>query len=219
MFAQRDKMTANHRATKQWQKARTPYGYYQTHIRSKSEKHTLTVVDLLFVTNFKGGSATIAEPEKELSEKLAMYSEQLKYILLKCGDRTLGDLNVEDLKDLIQLANAFLKLTKDSKTKIDGFGPSFASALLNAHLPKIIPILDRRGLNGASIPNVKTNSAGQVVDIEEHYGDLIRHIHARLKKNSTETIESIDKELFSSELDNKYKPKDKRANQSVDGTR
>jgi hypothetical protein len=202
----------NRRAANQWRKARTPYGYYQSHIKSKSPKHSITILDLLFVKNFKGGSATIAEPENQFAEKLRQYSKQLEVILQEFGNKELGNLGNKDLDDLIQKVNTFLKLTKDSKTRIDGFGPSFASALLNAHLPKVIPILDRRGLNGFSIPNVQTDNQGQVVDIENRYPDLIRRFHGRLTQDSAATIESIDEALFSTELDDKYKPKDKRAN-------
>jgi hypothetical protein len=201
----------NLRAANQWEKARIPYGYYLSHIKSKSPKHSLTVLDLLFVKNFKGGSATIAEPESRLTDKLKQYSKHLGEILEAFGGKELGALGNKDLDALIQKVSTFLGLTRDSKTRIDGFGPSFASALLNAHLPELVPILDRRLLNGCAIAGVETDSQGQVKHIDKHYPDLIRDFHDRLSRDPAATIESIDRSLFAIELDDLYKPKDKRS--------
>ncbi|MGD0961955.1 MAG: hypothetical protein ABSB19_19260 [Methylomonas sp.] len=160
--------------------------------------------------NFKGGSATINEDFDNLKNKLQKYSDQLYNILTKYHDKELRDLNDDEIKNLVEEAENFLKLTKEKENSIDGFGPSFASALLNAHLPNVFPILDKRGLNGACI-EVKTDNAGQVVEIVNSYRALIKYYHDCLKADDEKSIASIDKELFSKELDDKYKPQAKRA--------
>jgi len=198
----------NNRATKQWSKARIPYGYLREHILSKSKKsyYGLTCIDLLMVANFKGGSATIAEPSGYLKEKLQSYSKILSEIGDKFAEDKLGNLPDDSFCHLLQFASSFCELTKSSETKIDGFGPSFASALLNAYFPNLLPILDKRGLNGASIKGVETSNEGQVKSIESHYQDLIRYFRGRLQQDETISLEQIDENIFGMELDEKYLP-------------
>ena len=43
---------------------------------------------------------------------------------------------------------AFATLPETNAADISGFGCSFASALLHFHFPKLVPILDKRALNG-----------------------------------------------------------------------
>jgi len=205
----------NERAANQWKKARIPFGYYQTFLRTKQHKHILEVTDLLFIANFKGGSATLAEPESGLSRKLPVYSRQLETISEEYGERNLGDLDESEIGDLVSKAVKFVELTRDGKHNLDGFGPSFASALLNAHFPSLLPILDKRALSGAKIMEASTNSQGQVKGIEKHYESLIRHVHSRMSKDRALTIESMDRELFSEELDDRFKSKNKRRTTGV----
>jgi hypothetical protein len=124
------------------------------------QSRSLSMVDLLYVSNFKGGNASITEPRSALGEKLLSYSRHLDRIEQRYRNRSLEELSEGELKDLQIAGTDFLLLTKDAATRIRGFGPSYASALLFAHFPKLFPILDRRVLNGARIP-VQLDSKGR----------------------------------------------------------
>lgn len=200
----------DNRAYNQWKKARVPYKYYQNYLNTKPDRCCLSVIDLIFIANFKGGSATIAEPESSLMRKLPIYSTHLEALARDFGTKKLGALTESELGDLVIRAHRFLSLTRDFASCLDGFGPSFASAILNSHIPSVLPILDKRGLNGANIGGVETNSQGQVIEIEKHYGSLICYVNSRMAYDSSATIESIDQELFSCDLVDKYKQKAKR---------
>ncbi|MCH1502886.1 MAG: hypothetical protein L7V86_04835 [Verrucomicrobiales bacterium] len=200
----------NQRALNQWTKARTPYSYLRSHILQKEEadRYGLTLIDLVLVSNFKGGSATIAEPPDCLERKLQAYEDKLAEIGKEFDQKQLAQLNEQDLDKVIELASAFCKLARSHATKIDGFGPSFATALLNANFPDLLPILDKRGLSGADVQDVQTNSQGQVIGIESHYPDLIRYFHRRATTDSM-TLEEVDKEIFGMELKDQYRPRKK----------
>lgn len=201
----------SNRATKQWEKARIPYGYLRSHILQKSDedRYWIALIDLLLVSNFKGGSATIAEPPNCLECKLMKYGVKLSEIGEKFDQKKLAELNEEELTVLITLAKDFCQLTRNHCTKIDGLGPSFASALLNANFPCLLPILDKRGLSGADVQNVKTNSQGQVIGIEDYYPDLIRYYYSRVVQEPSMTLEKVDKDIFVKELKDEYRPSKK----------
>ena len=190
-------MSEQERAGNQWKKARNSYGYLRSHIREKAgnDRYKLSIIDLVLVSNFKGGSATIAEPLDSLKCKLKCYEKKLSEIGKCFGDKKLACLTEEKLKRLITLASEFCQLATTKSTKIDGFGPSFATALLNANFPDLLPILDRRGLNGAGFENVKTNNQGQVRQIESHYPALIRYFHRRVQEPCM-SLKKVDKEIF-----------------------
>ena len=99
------------------------------------------------------------------------------------------------MSSLIELADEFLSLAKDKKTKIRGFGASYASALLFAYFGDLFPVLDRRILNGAGI-EVEYNSQKQVKNIEQHYGDLILRCYQELKDHPGKKLRDLDKEWF-----------------------
>jgi len=76
-----------------------------------------------------------------------------------------------------------------------GFKCSYASALLHFYFPNLVPILDRRVLNGIGI-KVKRNKQGQVVNIERYYSALIDLFHSYLKYNPNKSLRDYDKENF-----------------------
>ncbi len=200
----------NKRAEKQWTKARNSHAYLSQHIQNKADRFSLSFYELILVSNFKGGSATICEPLDSLNNKLTAYSQILVKIHEKFSNISLRDIDDnQPLNDLISLAMKFLKLTRCQKMKIDGFGPSYASTLLNAYFPELLPIIDKRALNGAKLKGakieMKISSAGQVENIETHYGELIRYIHEHLRNNPNTTILSIDKQLFSIDLSSGFR--------------
>ena len=51
--------------------------HYQAYISSKNQRLSLSIIDLLYVSNFKGGNASITEPEAMLGEKLQSYEKVL----------------------------------------------------------------------------------------------------------------------------------------------
>ena len=59
----------------------------------------------------------------------------------------------------------------------------------------LIPVLDRRILNGAGI-QVVYDSQKQVKDIAQHYGDLIKACRSELIKRKNITLRGLDKEWF-----------------------
>ena len=200
-------MDEQDRAHNQWKKARNSYEYLQSHIGKKTDndRYKLSNIDLVLVSNFKGGSATIAEPVNSLECKLKCYEKKLSEIGKCFGDKKLDCLPEEKLKKLIKLAKEFCQLATTKSTKIDGFGPSFATALLNANFPDLLPILDRRGLNGAGFKNIKTNNQGQVKQIESHYPALIEYFYNRARVDKM-SLEKIDKEIFCKKLKKKFRP-------------
>jgi hypothetical protein len=179
-----------------WEKADISYRNYVAYLNRKSSPCELSLIDLLYVSNFKGGNASIQEQESSVNQKLKKYSDNLQKISDRFGKQNLRDLNETDLKFLQALCIEFLNLVKkDSLFRIDGFGSSYISALLHFHFPTFIPILDRRVLNGARI-KADTNAQGQIIDIERYYPELIQYFHRELRNRPETELRSLDKELF-----------------------
>lgn len=182
-----------------WEMLNIAMSYYQEHIQAKKNRYTLSVIDLLHVSNFKGGNASITEPLATLPGKLKCYEEVLKKVEKSFSGKTLSELTANELDSLVTLCNEFLALASASSSQIRGLGPSYASAILAAHFMNLIPVLDRRALNGADISVVK-DSQNQVKNIAGHYGRLIRAFHAEFSKRPGVTVRQLDKEWFSANL-------------------
>ncbi|KAF0133202.1 MAG: Uncharacterized protein FD145_1403 [Candidatus Saganbacteria bacterium] len=165
------------------------------YISNKNGEFDLTLIDLLFVKNFKGGNATINEKASIVNAKLKAYSNFLVGINREFGKKQLRDLTTEQLESIKTHAKTFLSLTTDENTSIDGLKSSYASALLHFYFPNLIPILDRRVLNGAKI-SVEKNSQGQVIDIQKHYPELIDKFYKYLKVYPEKSLRDYDKECF-----------------------
>lgn len=170
--------------------------HFQAHIGSKNDRCSLSIVDLLHVRNFKGRNASITEPVLALPGKLQHYESVLKEIEKSFYGKTLAELSEEQIEELKNLCNSFLELTRDAKGEIRGFGPSYASALLAAHFIDLLPVLDRRVLNGAGI-TVQTDTQGQVKDSARHYGELIDAFRQELRRSPGRTLRQLDKAWFS----------------------
>jgi hypothetical protein len=198
------------RAINRWVKARIAYSYARNYIQTKSDRCNITEIDLILASNFKGGNGSICEPIESVQKRLSKYSEQLRDIDKVFSNCKLPTLNLRDLEILKDKAQSFIQLTKETSTEIDGFGPSYASALLNIHFPELLPIIDRRVLNGARIKGVEPDSQKQVKNIEMHYKEYINYCYIRLQQSS-HSLETLDRELFSMELPEcfKRKPKNK----------
>ncbi len=190
------------KASTQWEKANISYQNYVNYIKRKIKKFELHLIDLLYIRNFKGGNASIHEEETSVDTKLKEYSKHLEEIDREFGNKQLRELSEEELESLKKKVQSFIQLTKNRMTAIDGFKSSYASALLHFYFPDLIPILDRRVLNGVGI-EVEKNSQGQVINIEEHYPELIDKFFDYLKKNPTKSLRDYDKECFTKPIRNK----------------
>ena len=182
-----------------WELLNIAMSHYQSYIDAKINRWSLSIIDLLYVSNFKGGNASITEPISEFPAKLKHYEEILHKIEEKFGKRSLLSLNSQELDILKKKCDRFLALTQSPTSNIRGFGPSYASALLAAHFLDLIPVLDRRALNGAGI-SVAKDSQGQVKEIAKHYGPLIDAFKQELSKFPRLTLRELDKKWFSKDL-------------------
>jgi len=178
-----------------WEMLNEAMSHFQSYIQSKQDRCSLSFVDLLHVSNFKGGNASITEPISSLPAKLKTYEQKLKDIDAQFGSKKLKNLNEEETKNLILLCNDFSTLATNKETKIRGFGPSYGSALLAAHFMELIPVLDRRILNGAGI-KVEYDSQKQVKNISKHFGELIIACQKELESRHSLSLRELDKEWF-----------------------
>jgi hypothetical protein len=155
----------------------------------------LTLIDLLFVSNFKGGYATINEPEETIAEKLIAYEQIFKEINLKFNNRNLNNLDNNEITELITFSDNLIKLTDyRNKNRIDGFSISFLTTLLHFYFPNLYPILDRRVLNGLKlITEADLDTQRQVKNLKDFYSKLILEFKQRTENK---TIRELDKELF-----------------------
>ncbi len=182
-----------------WEMLNVAMSHFQNFISSKQNRYSITFEDLIHVSNFKGGNASITEPAPSLPIKLKKYEEILQEIYSNFSSRSLKELSEQEEAKLIEFCNAFLALTSKQETKIRGFGPSYASALLAAYFMELVPVLDRRILNGARI-QVEYNSQKQVKEISKHYPDLIKSCRKELKNRGNLTLRQLDKEWFAKDL-------------------
>ena len=183
------------RAIQQWDKSDISYTNYSNFISAKTDKYKLTLIDLLYVSNFKGGYATINEPEDTILEKLKPYGQFFNEINTKFDNKNLHELNDIELHELTEFADKLFILT-DTKGnhKIDGFSISFLTTLLHFYFPNLYPILDRRVLNGLKLITKKDlDTQGQVKNLKGFYSQLITEFR---QETSTKTIREFDKELF-----------------------
>jgi hypothetical protein len=164
------------------------------YIGRKTDKHALSIEDLVHVRNFKAGNGSITEPKATLPGKLPAYSNILQAIEQRVGTKALVELSTQDLTEVKDLAMQLLHLTRCSRTKIKGFGPSYASALLHAYFPQVLPVLDWRVLSGAGI-KVTYDSQGQVKNIENHYCSLIDRFYDEAKTQK-KSLRELDKRWF-----------------------
>ncbi len=182
---------------KTWDRAAPAYKALLDHLAAKNNRLTLEYVDLLYVVNFKGGNSRVWEAEAGVVGKLGAYSDVLAQIGAAYQGKRLSALAAVDLETLKALALKFLTLTITKASRISGFGPSFASALLHGCFPDLLPIIDRRVLHGAGLwtPAKSTSlvPAKKEVDL---YPKLVDKFYAHILAKPTDTIRDVDRELF-----------------------
>ena len=183
-----------------WMKSDISLNNYQNYLNRKADRFELTIVDLLYISNFKGGNATINEEEKELNIKLKSYSDIFVQIDNAFKNQTLEQLNDTEFEYLVDKIKVIIQLCQAKGTAIDGFKSSFLSALLHSYFPDLIPILDRRLLiNLNLVKATDLQKSRQVNKIEIFYPMLITTIR-NLCKSNRQTIRQIDKEYFIKKL-------------------
>lgn len=187
------------KALTRWNSANLSFENYLKYIdkKSKTDRLGLTLIDLLYISNFKGGNSSIHEDEDGVNLKLEKYSELLKKIDQQFNSKSLVDLSENKLNILIQLVENMFELTESSETKIYGFSISFLSALICAHFPNLVPIIDRRVLNGLELDDLKLNSSKQVTNMKDLFPGLVKEMQSKLKEaNGKISLRDLDKELF-----------------------
>jgi hypothetical protein len=181
--------------TARWANLNTAFENYLSYISKKTDRLSLSILDLLYTSNFKGGNASIVDPESMINTRLKLYEVMLRSCESQFGSRNLGELQSIDLDTFIQLAEAFIALPLTADATIRGLKCSYASALLCAHFPHLAPVLDRNVLAGAGIQHA-TTSQGQVIDIQQYYGPLIHYVYALQRRSNMKPLREIDRELF-----------------------
>jgi hypothetical protein len=178
-----------------WDKLNFAFEYLLCFINRKpaDAHYEIDPVELALVSNFKGGNNSVVEPLLSLDEKLSRYSDQLSGLAKLISGHDLRQ--IQTIDRLGAEASEFLGLTAHANTKIAGFGPSYASALLAAYFPKTLPIVDRQVLRGADIKHV-VNGNGQVVSIANYYPMLLRRFREELEVRPHLSVRELDREWF-----------------------
>lgn len=172
------------------------YEHYLVYLATKTPPLALTFTDLIYVANFKGGSATVAEPVGTLAVKLAHYSDRLQLFARDPASRlSLGAVPDADYPRIRAAMVAFAALPESPETDISGLGSSFASALLHFHFPRLVPILDRRALSGSVLGGLTVSAYGQVTNALQLYPALTDYCHQRLRLAPAMTLRELERAL------------------------
>ena len=180
------------RADTNWENANRAFILYQDYLHGKPDRFVLSVTDLMYISNFKGGNASVSGTTPEIERKLESYSAILRRIDEGFGDRSLRDLLPTEVESLIALCIESFTILDDQRIK--GFSHSYWSAMLCAFFPSLLPILDRWIVTNLGIPHEK-DSQGQVKNLQQHYPEVIRHFY-KLTKSEGISIRELDKRLF-----------------------
>jgi hypothetical protein len=173
---------------------------YKEYVKNKKEKFNLTFIDLLYVSNFKGGNSTIKGDEKAINIILKEYSVRFKKLNKIYGEKSLIEINDDEIIELIKTIELTIKDLIENHN-INGFKYSYMSALLHAYFPNLLPILDRRILINLGLVTIDDiDSTKQVKKIEQYYGTLVKKIRDILVADKTKSIRNVDYENFILEL-------------------
>jgi len=194
-------MAASAKAAGTWDRAEHAYQHYLHYVAGKPDTYALSFTDLVYVKNFKGGSTVIAEPIATLAAKLQHYEKALRTASNDCTfSRALSDLEDGDYLKVREKIVAFAALSQRPEARINGFGVSFSSALLHFYFPRLVPILDRRAVNGANLKGIEVDAQDQVTNLLQSYPALIDYFRLKLTENGKLTLRELDRDLFSQEL-------------------
>ena len=180
--------TEQENAKNRWKRANVSYENYQDFISKKEDRFKLTLIDLLYISNFIGGNATVSESESEVNKKLIFYSERLQEIDKEFQQKKLSELIDAEINTLIEKVKKICDLTNQkAESHIKGFSITNLSALLSSYFSDLIPILNERVLVSLKIPFEK--------DKTKNYSLLIKKI-AKQAQNEPKTLREIDCELY-----------------------
>jgi hypothetical protein len=194
-------MPTDKKAISQWDRSQHAYEHYLRFIAAKPDHYALTITDLIFVKNFKGGSATIAEPVATLTGKLQPYEKAIRLCAVDPAfGLTLASIPNQDYGRVRDLMVSFSGLPELPASDINGFGCSFASALLHFYFPEAVPILDKRALNGAGIQGLQVDKYNNVLNLLELYPALIDACRTQLQQRPRSTLRQLDRALFIQKL-------------------
>jgi hypothetical protein len=194
-------MGASAKAAGTWDRAEHAYHHYVDYVARKPDKYALSFTDLVYVKNFKGGSTVIAEPIATLAAKLQQYEQALRTASKDSAfSRALSDLDDQDYLEAREQIVAFAALSRRAEARINGFGVSFSSALLHFYFPRLVPILDRRAVNGANLKGIEVDAQDQVTNLLQLYPALVDCFRITLRENAELTLRELDRYLFSQEL-------------------
>lgn len=180
------------RADTNWENANRAFMLYQDYLHGKTDRFSLSATDLMYISNFKGGNASVSGTASEIETKLESYSAILRRINEVYGDRNLRDLSPTEVESLITLC--IESFTNLDAQRINGFAHSYWSAMLCAFFPSLLPILDRWIVTNLGIPHEK-DSQGQVKNLQQHYAEVIRRFYRQTQSEGL-SIRELDKRLF-----------------------
>lgn len=182
---------------------------YSAYVKNRKEGlFDVGYMDLLFVSNYKGGNSVIAGSSEEVYKCLHPHRERLHLIERTFADKTLQSLNTGEGGELEMLASLMAEAFEDCKadeSSVKGFGTAKCSALYHLHFPKLIPVIDRRVLINRRSPNLKFDG-NQVKDLHTHYKQLLETIHKDLQgENPYKSLRDWDKKFFTLPIPKDYK--------------
>lgn len=196
-----------------WEKSRNAYNNYEDYIvrnRKLFQKHTLTLIDLFYVKNFKGGSAVFGDSENSINQKLKKYASVLDEIESRFGEKAnIKTLDDSQLSNLKSFGVEFISLEDNIEFKIKGLSTSFCTTILHFHFPNLYPIMDRRVLINSEIVTSKekeVDTQGQVIKMKAYYERLID----KVRDSDFKTINDFDKHFFSLNTANDFKRESKK---------
>ncbi|GAB2573901.1 hypothetical protein [Spirosoma areae] len=173
---------------------------YQTYLERKEmrkqSRFDLDFTDLLYASNYKGGSGSIQEDfsKSESDQNLKFYSNLLTEIHKSFDQRGLEHIEDDNLPKLKEYAKQMIGLC--SEHHIKGLGVPYCSALFHLHFPNLIPVIDRNVLLGLGMIGCdKIPKSGQVKYIGLHYTDLIERMRIYVGENK-KNLRDADRELF-----------------------
>ncbi len=183
-----------------WNNLNVAFENYRKYLARKS-KIELDYVDLLYISNFKGGNASIIEDDDSVNQKLQTYQVYFVGIEKQFRNKRLQDLSTAEVEMLIAKVVELMSLTASTTTAIKGFKDSYLSGLLHAHFPDLLPVLDRRILvnTGVAPQEAVIKSTGQIKKIANYYPKLIRWFRQSLCTRQ-QTLRELDREFFIYEI-------------------
>lgn len=200
-----------------WTGAANTLKNYETYIKTRGVNiFDIGYIDLLFVSNYKGGNSTIGGSSEDVYKRLHPHRERLALIKREFANNSnnysLASLSADKKGNLKNLSNLMADAFNDCKAEnscIKGFGTAYCSALYHLHFPDLIPVIDRRVLINGGFERL-TFIGTQVKDLHIHYDGLLERIHADLDiQGLYKSMRDWDKDFFTRRI-----PKDHKTHQT-----